>query len=336
MNGTNNGAEKPVTFSQVATYSYETLQKLGLVALASVTKDYVSRVNDIAEERRDLAETLRDGFQPFGKVLAAAQASFDAELAAGTLPKGTSFASWFKDQTDKDLDGMGRAEQCRRVFVRLVVSGKLPESDYDNVATDWLFTTSKIIDLVQKRDGNLDGTEIAAVIKVLTTRPKKGAKELRTIKNALQGIATSENGVTFTLDVLKDVIAAAHQARIETIPGTCYILPLVMPAVKGMAPEHAEMLWKQVGLMLDVIELEHKANIDAWVTKRESADIERRAEEWVNAHAANLTGGDRAACKLVLKEMAATAHRWPATIGELDAWVNAQNVSAHEPAAAAA
>lgn len=169
--------------------SYSTLKTLGLGSLTTLVSEAFQQEKSCKDAIDAQKEAMSIQYKPAGKVLAALQTSFEEDLANADLRQGTTFASWYEEKMDRKLDA-GRASQCARVFRKLVVPGLLPESDYDNVAVDWLEKTSKIIDLVIKAGKDMTCDEMLDVINVLKVRPDTGAKKLRLLKNKLEGKET--------------------------------------------------------------------------------------------------------------------------------------------------
>ncbi len=170
--------------------SFTTLKELGLETLASLAKEQVALEDKTKATVASQKEAARTPVKCMGKVLAAMKTVYEDSVAAGDIKQGTTFAAYYEEQTGRKLDKMGRSQQCARVFLKLVVSGMLAESDYDNSAVDWHEITSKIIDLVIEAEQPLTGDDMLEVIRILKIRPDTGAKQLRQIRNRLSGKQT--------------------------------------------------------------------------------------------------------------------------------------------------
>jgi len=184
-------AEQKFTFNEVLAKNtgFSVLKTLGIGVLTSLVREAFTSEKTYEDTIEVTKEAMSIQYKPAGKVLAAMQVSFEEDVANADLRQGTTFASYYQEKMDRKLDA-GRASQCARVFRKLVVPGHLPETDYDNVAVDWLEKTSKIIDLVVKAGKTMTCDEMLDVINILKVRSDKGAKRLRLIKNKLEGKET--------------------------------------------------------------------------------------------------------------------------------------------------
>lgn len=216
-------------------WSYDTLKGFGLSTLATLGKDLFARESGLRESAKAASDSIKTGFKPLGKLIAAAQELFDTELAAGRLPAGTTFSAYCETNVGKTLDKMGRGAQCARVFQKLVRSGKLPESDYDNATTDWICeSVSKILDLAQEKYGTekyLDSDEVSAVVGILKVRPEKAAAQLRAVKNKLAGKTEVTAIGELTATKAQELILAIINSKFNGCTGLEILLTVVDEAV---------------------------------------------------------------------------------------------------------
>jgi hypothetical protein len=154
--------------------SFSLLKTLGLVKLTALVVEAFKSEASYKDAIDANKEAMSVQYKPAGKVLAAMQTSYEEDLANAAIRQGLTFAAYYEEKMGRKLDA-GRASQCARVFRKLVVPGHLPESDYDNVAVDWLEKTSKIIDLVVKDGKDMTSDVMLDVINILKVRPDSGA-----------------------------------------------------------------------------------------------------------------------------------------------------------------
>jgi hypothetical protein len=177
--------------------SFETLKAMGLAALstfASACVEAQTRVKNAADKFRKTAKGV-------GKILAAMKVTYAEAQDAGTLAKGTSFEDYHKTVTGEKP--WNHAMQCARVFLELVLTGRLDEADYDRRAADWLQTASVILGILKENGKDLDCDEVKQLVKILkTAADDEGAKQLRQLRNTLKGKDSgSEDGTVPALDL---------------------------------------------------------------------------------------------------------------------------------------
>jgi hypothetical protein len=165
--------------------SFETLKALGLAKLV-----------DLAKENVDAEKRLKTGHDRFkktakgvGKVLAAMKISYAEAQDGGTLSRGTSFDDYHKKVAGEKA--WNHAMQCARVFLELVLTGKLSEADYDRRAADWHQHASAILGEITKAGLKLDCPEVAELVDILkNAADDEGAKQLRAMKAKIKGNGT--------------------------------------------------------------------------------------------------------------------------------------------------
>jgi hypothetical protein len=262
------------------------------------------------------------------------QTSYEEDLANADIRQGLTFAAYYEEKMDRKLDA-GRASQCARVFRKLVVPGHLPESDYDNVAVDWLEKTSKIIDLVVKDGKDMTSDVMLDVINILKVRPDSGAKRLRQIKNKLEGKETvSPDGKGPELNA-PAFVALLKRGLPMNFPIGGHGLLLAMTEIIGMAntaktlPADVAKQFYFASLALgDAFAALPAETVEAWTSEKEKNRTPAKVAPapdfiaWLKSAYANMTDDEAKEGADDLLVFYQEKERLPANVEEFDAWMN--------------
>ncbi len=313
--------------------SFDVLKRLGLAKLTHLVVDAVTSEKSLKDEIDATKEAMSVQYKPAGKVLAALQTSFEEDVANADIRAGTTFAAYYEERTSKKLDS-GRASQCCRVFRKLVIPEMLAESDYDNVAVDWLEKTSKIIDLCVKQGKTMTCDEMLDVLNILKVRPDTGAKRLRLIKNKLEGKETvTADGKGPELNP-QSLVAIVKRGIGMSWPVGGHGLLLVMSEIiaavktaKDLPADVAKQFYFASYALGDAFGELPEEMVVAWTAEREQASTGPMivAAPDFAAHVQKIYEGlDAEMVPMAAAECQAyyvTEKRLPASADELDAWV---------------
>ena len=181
--------------------SFLTLCGLGLAKLTELAKENV----DAQTRVKNAADKFKRTSKSVGKILAAMKTSYANAQDANILGKGTSFEDYHKTVTGEKP--WNHAMQCARVFLELVLTGRLQETDYDRRAADWLQHASVILGKLKESGATLDCPEVEKLVDILkNSADDEGAKLLRQMKAGLKGAVEGEAGdeKLLTVDDLKN------------------------------------------------------------------------------------------------------------------------------------
>lgn len=196
--------------------SFDTLKALGLAKLTELARENVQTQNRVKTAQDKFKRTAKG----VGKVLAAMKTAYADAQDAGTLARGTSFEDYHKSVTGEKP--WNHAMQCARVFLQLVLTGRLPEQDYDRRAADWHQIASVILGVITENGGNLDTPEVAELVGILkNAADDEGAKKLRELRKRLKGGGAAE-GETGDENILTVTDLKNADVLVRRICGTDY------------------------------------------------------------------------------------------------------------------
>jgi hypothetical protein len=313
--------------------SYDGLLKLGLGKLADFAKAAVNLDVKIKEQTKD----FRGNSKWLGKVLAAMKREYAKAQDAGILSQGESFAQYH----EKVAGGLpnNHAESCANTFNSLVVTGRLPETDYDAAPTDWLETASTIIKLATKAGKTLDCEEAAKVVTILKKREvDTAAKQLRSIRNGLKGEPTKPDGSptltpeTFIAVLRQGLNQAFHSLLIaEVVAEIMHISNRAPETIKGFYLGGIDVTdaWEKSGVSPD--------DMSRWETDRRpvtekpapnvlplpAPDLTVACTEWAKANYPDMTAEEQNVIVSELAKFHAQNGRVPNSVAEFDSVMEA-------------
>jgi len=252
--------------------SFEILKQLGFAKLTELAKENV----DAEKRLKNSSDRFKKTSKGVGKILAAMKILYAEAQDKGTLTRGTSFEDYHKKVAGEKP--WNHAMQCARVFLGLVLTGKLTEADYDRRAADWHQHASVILGEITKNGLTLDCPEVGELVDILkNAADDEGAKLLRQMKARIKGTETAEPGDPEVLSIsdfqnadvlVRRVCQTTYDVNGSKIDGLKLAAQIV--AEYGASTENADTKFAVFTAFNSWIESNTAETVTAWFARQDA------------------------------------------------------------------